>query len=261
MVTITVNDLNFSYQSTRILHDLTFEIKSGGITCLVGPNGSGKTTLIRCIDTILRPTGTILIDGRNIRDMGRRAAAEMIGYVPQTGARIAAATVFDVVMMGRTPHMGWRSKDEDLRYVEEAIHLLNIEELVDREYNELSGGQQQRVLIARAIAQHPRVLLLDEPTNSLDIHHQLEALSIIQRLSKETGITVIMAVHDLTIAARYADHLMMLKDGRIIGIGEPEDLITEERIREVYQVESRICMDPEAGLIVTPLRPVAGMKP
>jgi len=259
LVTITVNNLKFSYQSTQILHDLTFEIGSGELICLVGPNGSGKTTLIRCIDNILRPIGSILLDGRNIRDMGRREIAGMIGYVPQTGSKIAAATVFDVVMMGRTPHMGWRSQDSDLSHVEEAIRLLGIEDLVDREYNELSGGQQQRVLIARAIAQDPKLLLLDEPTNSLDIHHQLEALTIIRHLSHTTGITVIMAVHDLTIAARYADRLMMLKGGNIVGVGCPQDLITEERIREVYHVESRIFHDPDVGIVVTPLRPVAGM--
>lgn len=259
MVTITVNNLNFSYQSTQILHDLTFAIRSGELICLVGPNGSGKTTLIRCIDNILRPTGSILLDGRNIRDMGRREIAEKIGYVPQTGSKIAAATVFDVVMMGRTPHMGWRSQDGDLSHVEEAIRLLGIENLVDREYNELSGGQQQRVLIARAVAQDPKLLLLDEPTNSLDIHHQLEALSIIRHLSHTTGITVIMAVHDLTIAARYADRLMMLKGGKIVGVGTPEELITEDRIRDVYHVESRIFHDPDVGIVVTPLRPVIGV--
>lgn len=259
MVAITVNNLKFSYQSTQILHDLTFAIRSGELICLVGPNGSGKTTLIRCIDRILRPTGSILLDDRDIRDMGQREIAEKIGYVPQTGSKIAAATVFDVVMMGRTPHMGWRSQEHDLSHVEEAIRLLGIEDLVDREYNELSGGQQQRVLIARAVAQDPKLLLLDEPTNSLDIHHQLEALSIIRHLSHTTGITVIMAVHDLTIAARYADRLMMLKGGKIVGAGTPEELITEERIREVYHVESRIFHDPDVGIVVTPLRPVAGM--
>ena len=202
-----------------------------------------------------------MIGDRDIRDMSRREIAEMIGYVPQTGSRIAAATVFDVVMMGRTPHMGWRAGKEDFARVEEAFRLLGIEALADREYNELSGGQQQKVLIARAVAQNPRLLLLDEPTNSLDIHHQLEALQTIHTLSRKTGMTVIMAVHDLTIAARYADRLMMLKDGRIVGIGSPAELVTEDRIREVYMVEARIFRDPEAGIVVTPLRAIAGVAP
>ncbi|MCQ1539072.1 ABC transporter ATP-binding protein [Methanocalculus taiwanensis] len=261
MVTITVDSLDFSYQSTRILHGLNFTVGEGTVLCIVGPNGSGKTTLIRCLDRILHPSGAILINGKHIRDLGRRELAEIIGYVPQIGAKIAAATVFDVVMMGRTPHMGWQSRKEDLSLVEEAIQLLKVDHLADREFNELSGGQQQKVLIARAVAQDPRILLLDEPTNSLDIHHQLEALAMIHRLSRKTGITVIMAVHDLTIAARYADQLMMLHNGLIVGYGSPEELITQERIREVYRVDAKIFRDPEAGLIVTPLHPIADVIP
>lgn len=227
----------------------------------MGPNGSGKTTLIRCLDRILHPSGSILIDGKHIRDLGRKELAEIIGYVPQIGAKIAAASVFDVVMMGRTPHMGWQSQEKDIRRIEEAIRLLKVDHLADREFNELSGGQQQKILIARAVAQDPRVMLLDEPTNSLDIHHQLEALATIHRLSRETGITVIMAVHDLTIAARYADQLMMLHNGLIVGYGSPEELITRERIRDVYRVDAKIFRDPEAGLIVTPLHPIADVIP
>lgn len=157
--------------------------------------------------------------------------------------------------------MGWQSQEKDIRRIEEAIRLLKVDHLADREFNELSGGQQQKILIARAVAQDPRVMLLDEPTNSLDIHHQLEALATIHRLSRETGITVIMAVHDLTIAARYADQLMMLHNGLIVGYGSPEELITRERIRDVYRVDAKIFRDPEAGLIVTPLHPIADVIP
>jgi iron complex transport system ATP-binding protein len=258
LVTITTDRVGFSYNSTPVLHDVTFALKTGTILALVGPNGSGKTTLIRCIDRILHPEGTILIDEQDIHTMHRNELATRIGYVPQNGARIAAATVFDVVMMGRTPHMSWRLGKGDIDRIEYAIRLLGIEKLADRDYNELSGGQQQKVLIARAVAQDPKILLLDEPTNSLDIHHQLEALAIIFDLSRSTGMTVIMAVHDLSIAARYADSLMMLKNGEIVAIGKPEDLITPDRIREVYGVEARILHDPEAGLIVAPLRAVEG---
>lgn len=259
MVKVNVDSLRFSYRKDPVLKDVTFQIENGTVLCLVGPNGSGKTTLIRCIDRILHPEGSVFIDGNNIRDMRRTEIAKMIGYVPQTGAKITAATVFDVVMMGRTPHMGWRADEEDLSKIEEAIRLLGIKDLADREYNELSGGQQQRVLIARAIAQDPQVLLLDEPTNSLDIRHQLEAISIIHKLSREKEITVIMAIHDLNTAARYADKLMMLKNGHPIAFGTPDELVTKERIREVYGVETKIFRDPEAGLIVTPLWPSEGV--
>ncbi|KAF5078053.1 Fe(3+) dicitrate transport ATP-binding protein FecE [anaerobic digester metagenome] len=261
MVNINVDTLCFAYRSIPILRDLTFQVDKGTITCLVGPNGSGKTTLIRCIDGILHPEGTILIDDQNLHSMHLHDIAMTIGYVPQNGARISAATVFDVVMMGRTPHMGWRLGEEDLGRIEYAIRLLGIEDLADRDFNELSGGQQQKVLIARAVAQDPKVLLLDEPTNSLDIHHQLETLAIIHDLSRTAGMTVIMAVHDLSIAARYADRLMLLKDGHIVGFGSPEELVTPERIREVYGVNARIIHDPEAGLLVAPLHAIAGGKP
>lgn len=255
MVKVNVDSLRFAYRNDPVLRDVTFRIGNGTVLCLVGPNGSGKTTLIRCIDRILHPEGSVFIDGKDIRDMHRIEIAKSIGYVPQTGAKITAATVFDVVMMGRTPHMGWRADEKDLSKVEEAIRLLGIKDLADREYNELSGGQQQKVLIARAVAQDPHVLLLDEPTNSLDILHQLEAVSIIHELSREKDITVIMAIHDLSIAARYADKLMMLKNGHPIAFGTPDELITKERIREVYGVETKILRDPDAGLIVTPLWP------
>jgi ABC-type cobalamin/Fe3+-siderophores transport systems, ATPase components len=258
LVTIATDNVGFSYNSTPVLHNVTFALKTGTILALVGPNGSGKTTLIRCIDRILHPEGSILINEQNLHKMSRNDIATTIGYVPQNGAKIAAATVFDVVMMGRTPHMSWRLGDGDIDRIEYAIRLLGIEELAERDYNELSGGQQQKVLIARAVAQDPKILLLDEPTNSLDIHHQLEALATISDLSRSTGLTVVMAVHDLSIAARYADMMMMLKNGAIVAIGAPENLITPDRIREVFGVEARILHDPEAGLIVAPLRAVAG---
>ncbi len=257
MVKVSLDNIRFSYHSDQVLKGVSFDIDDGNVLCLVGPNGSGKTTLVRCIDRILDPEGSVFLDGMDIRDMHRSTIAKNIGYVPQAGTRIAAASVFEVVMMGRTPHMGWSTSEEDIDWTEKAIHFLGIEQLADREYNELSGGQQQKVLIARAVAQNPKVLLLDEPTNSLDIRHQLEALSIIHHLSRETGITIIMAVHDLTLAARYADQLMMLKKGQLVAFGTPDELITTERIKDVYGVESKIFRDTDAGLIVTPLKPVS----
>lgn len=255
MVKVNVDSLSFSYRKDPVLKNVNFQIEAGNVLCLVGPNGSGKTTLIRCIDRILQPEGSVFINGNNIRDMSRKDIARSIGYVPQAGTKIIAATVFDVVMMGRNPYMGWRAAEADLSRTEEAIQLLGIDDLADRQYNELSGGQQQKVLIARAVAQDPQILLLDEPTNSLDICHQLEAVSIIHKLSRKKGIAVIMAIHDLNIAARYADKIMMLKNGNLVALGSPDELMTKERIREVYGVETKIFKDAEAGIIIMPLWP------
>lgn len=253
---LSIKMVNFSYEKKSILKKISLDIEKSKIICLVGPNGSGKTTLIRCIDRILEPKGSIFLDGRNIRDINRNKLAQNIAYVPQFGGQIAASSVLDVVMMGRTPFMGWKATEKDIYFVEKAIKTLNLEDFVDKEYNEISGGQKQKVLLARAIAQNPQILLLDEPTNNLDIRHQLEALSVIHDYSKSYGITVIMAIHDLTIAARYADYLAMLKNGELIAYGTPDQLITTIMIRDIYGVEAKIYKDNEIGIIVTPIRAI-----
>lgn len=240
MVNITIKNLSFSYNSHRILDDLNLVIRSSEVLSLVGPNGSGKTTLIKCMDRILKPAGSILLDGREIESMSRQEVARRIGYVPQSSSTPLATTVFDTVLMGRRPHIGWRVTDHDLEKVAEVIERLHLEELAMRDFSQLSGGQKQKVLIARALAQEPSVLLLDEPTSNLDMLHQLEVMEAVSALVREKRISAVMAIHDLNLAARFSDRLVMLKAGRIFAAGEPTALLNENNINQVYGIEAMI---------------------
>jgi iron complex transport system ATP-binding protein len=241
LVKITIKGLSFSYGSSKILEDLSLVVEDSEVVSLIGPNGSGKTTLLKCIDGILKPRGSILLDGgSDLRTMGRQETAKLIGYVPQSSASMMGTTVFDVVLMGRKPHMGWQVGDEDMNKVIEVMKLLQVDRFALKEFNELSGGQKQRILIARALAQEPGVLLLDEPTASLDLKHQLGVLEAVRRLIKETDVSAIMAIHDLNLAARFSDKLVMLKDGRIHAMGDPRELLTRENVRDVFDVEAEV---------------------
>jgi iron complex transport system ATP-binding protein len=176
-VILKISNLEFSYSSTPVLEDITMELTRSELVGIVGPNGTGKSTLIRCIDRILEPLGgSILLDEKDIKQMGMMEVAKKLGYVPQTISSIFPTTVFDTVLMGRRPHIGWRSSNSDRRKIVEVLHLMEIEDIAMKEFNELSGGQQQKVLIARALAQEAEMLLLDEPTSNLDIRHQIEVM-------------------------------------------------------------------------------------
>lgn len=235
---LSVNDVTFSYTSTPILKEITMELAESEILGIVGPNGAGKSTLIRCIDRILKPErGSILLDGQDVTEMSMIAIAKQIGYVPQSSTGVFPATVFDTVLVGRRPHIGWRSSESDEDKVWGILKLMDIEDLAMRDWGELSGGQQQKVLIARALAQEAGVLLLDEPTSNLDIKHQLEVMEIMTDLVAKKELSVIMAVHDLNLASRYTDQVIIMKDGKIFDAGSPSNVLTPENIGSVYDVE------------------------
>ena len=239
-----------------ILKDVCIELVASEMLGVVGPNGAGKSTLIRRIDRILVPQkGSILLDERDIKEMRLMELARKMGYIPQSASQVFPATVFDTVLMGRRPHVDWRSSEKDMKKVLETLQMLNIEVFAMRDINELSGGQQQKVFIARALTQEPDVLLLDEPTSNLDIKHQLEVMDIIKNIVRERGIAAIMAIHDLNLASRYADRIIMMNGGTIFDAGDAVSVLTPENIKRVYGVEAEVNNNHGRPYIV-PIRPV-----
>lgn len=251
---IEVNGVNFSYNSCAILQDIELQLESGDILGIVGPNGSGKSTLIKCLDRILKPQkGSIFLDGEELASMKVNDLAKKMGYVPQGESSLFPVTVFDLVLMGRKPYLNWKPSSQDLEKVSEIISLLNIEDLAMREIGSISGGERQKVMIARALAQEPDIILFDEPTSSLDLRHQLEVLNLI-RDQANNGISSIVAIHDLNMAARYCDKFVMLKKGMIYASGGPEVLIPEN-IEAVYRV--RVNAIKNSGeVVIVPQMPV-----
>jgi ABC-type cobalamin/Fe3+-siderophores transport systems, ATPase components len=241
---LIVENICFNYMSSRILEDITFRVKSGESLGIMGPNGAGKTTLLRCISSTLKPhCGTILIDKNDVKSLSRREIAKNMGVVPQTSRIDFGFAVFEIVLMGRTPHItGMFESLEDYEIARNAMELTNITHLAKRTFDELSGGEKQRVIIARALAQQPKILLLDEPTTHLDISCQFEILNLVKSLSK--NIVVISVFHDLNLAAHYCDNLMLLNGHKIVSMGSPENVLTPENIKRVYGVDVLIKRNP-----------------
>ncbi|WP_373839965.1 ABC transporter ATP-binding protein [Methanospirillum sp.] len=244
-IKLSVQNLEFAYQSTPVISGMNMEIPKGNLVSILGPNGSGKSTFIKCVDRILNPKkGIISVDGESISSCTRRDLAKMISYVPQSSVRIFPHSVFDMILMGRRPHLGWVSSGEDEERVWDVIALLGLEEIALHSFNELSGGQQQKVLIARALVQETDLMLLDEPTSNLDIWHQLDVMRIVSDLVGEQQITTLMAVHDLNIASRFSDLIILMEKGSIHAAGKPCDVLTSENIAEVYGVKADVhCHD------------------
>ncbi len=236
---LSINNITFGYNGWPVLDHLTEEIHKGDFVAIVGPNGSGKSTLLRCIDGILKPqAGSILLDQEDVHHLDRPSRAKTFGYVPQESGHTPPATVFDTVLMGRKPYIGWRVRERDKQITSRIIHQLHIEDIAMKDVNKLSGGQKQRVFIARALAQQPEILLLDEPTANLDLRHQLEVLQLLQEVS-QNNITTMVAIHDLNLAAQYCSRFIMLKDGKIFSSGNKE-ILTKENIESLYNVKVKI---------------------
>jgi iron complex transport system ATP-binding protein len=251
---LTINKLAFKYGGNPVLKDITIEVGLGELLCIVGPNGSGKSTLLKCINRILKTQqNTVLIDGKDAGKINLKELSKMMGYVPQSSMSTFPFTVFDVVLMGRKPYIHWSLSERDSEIVAEMLDYLGISQLAMRHYNELSGGEQQKVIIARALTQQPQILLLDEPTSSLDIKHQLEILCILRSLAQTKHCSVIMAMHDLNLAGRFSDRMLMLKQGCIYAVGTPEDVLTEENIDSVYGIKAQISNSVLGRPQVTPL--------
>ena len=255
---LIVEDLQYSYPGKSVLNGVDLRLEETEIMCIVGPNGSGKSTLVKCIEGLLNPyKGEIYLNQTEVRSMSSREIARIIGYVPQTNRQLFSATVFDTIIMGRKPYSSWKTSEEDMDIVIDIISMMGLENIAMEEFNQLSGGQQQRVLIARALAQKPKILLLDEPTSALDIAHQLEVMEIIHELVHVQKIGVLMVVHDLNLASRYADKVAMLYNGCIYAVGDADEVFTSDNIASVYGVDAEINRF-DGKLSVIPIRRVGG---
>jgi iron complex transport system ATP-binding protein len=249
MAKIDLQHLDFAYNGSLVLKNISQSFEEGKLISIVGPNGSGKSTVLKCMDRILHPkAGIIHLDKKNIFDFRMDELARKIAYVPQSEGGTFPATVFDTILLGRKPHIQWSPKEKDLEITAEMIEKLDLKEIALKSINKLSGGQRQRVFIARALAQEPEVLLLDEPTANLDLKHQMEVLKILKELS-EQGIAVIIAIHDLNLALQYSDHFVLLKDGEVFAKGGKE-IISNENIEKLYDIKVKIIKDNGDFIIV-----------
>jgi iron complex transport system ATP-binding protein len=258
---LRAENVTLAYEQRVIARELSVTIPDRSFTVIVGPNACGKSTLLRALSRMLRPqSGAVLLDGEAIGSMPAKKLARVLGLLPQTPVAPDGITVADLVARGRYPHQGllrqWSREDE--RIVTESMEATGVAGLADRYVDELSGGQRQRVWIAMALAQQTPLLLLDEPTTYLDIAHQIEVLDLCARLHEEQGRTLVAVLHDLNHAARYASHLIAMRDGRVVGAGAPGDVVTADLVEDVFRLPCRVIDDPETG---TPLVVPAARRP
>ncbi|MDQ0823609.1 iron complex transport system ATP-binding protein [Arthrobacter sp. V4I6] len=257
MAVLHTAGLTLTYGQRTVIEGLTAEIPPGKITMIVGANACGKSTLLRGLSRLLKPaSGTVTLDGTDIHARPARQLARSLGLLPQHPTAPDGITVRDLVGRGRYPHQGffrsWSVEDECA--VQRALAATDILELADRNVDELSGGQRQRVWIAMALAQETEVLLLDEPTTYLDLAHQVEVLDLITDLNRERGTTVVIVLHDLNLAARYADHVIAMKSGRIVAEGAAREVVTENMVKDVFGLDCRVAPDPVSGApLIIPL--------
>ncbi|NMB17368.1 MAG: heme ABC transporter ATP-binding protein [Firmicutes bacterium] len=244
---LVVDNVSFAYASRSVLEDVSFHIRGGDFVGIIGPNGSGKSTLLKNMSRVLAPQGgAIYLAEEDLEKIPRGRLARKIAVVPQETAVNFAFTVEEVVLMGRTPHLGrfqWEGP-EDHRIAREAMEATGILPLAQRPITTLSGGERQRAIIAQALAQQPRVLLLDEPTSHLDISHQVEIFELLRVLSQREQVTVIANLHDLNLAAQYCDYLILLSEGRVFALGSPAKVLTPENVEAVYGTEVLVDLNP-----------------
>lgn len=247
---LTASALSAGYGDSLVLDELSLAVPPGKITTIVGANACGKSTLLRTMSRLIAPRqGHVLLDGKSVHRTPTRELARTLGLLPQSPIAPEGITVADLVSRGRHPHQGmfsrWTRQDDEA--VAGALNATKTADLADRPVDELSGGQRQRVWIAMALAQQTEILLLDEPTTFLDISHQVEVLDLLTDLNHTRGTAIVMVLHDLNLAARYADHLVAIEGGRLHVAGRPEDVLNEQTVREVFGLESRIITDPTSG--------------
>lgn len=242
------------YGDTVAVADVSLSVKSGQVVALLGPNGSGKSTLIKTVAGILKPAaGKVAIDGEETITIDPIDLASRIGYVPQQYTFTLYSTVFETVLLGRRPFIKWSVSEEELSRVQGALEAVGMADSAGKFMDQLSGGERQKVFIARALAQDPALYLFDEPTSALDIRYQLGVMETLRDLTIRKGAAVVIAVHDLNLAYRYADHIVLLQEGKLVAQGKPLDILTPARIRSVYGVDTRM-IETDSGRFLLPIR-------
>ena len=240
---LSVSGLNFSWGENHVLKDVEFTMQRNEVVAILGVNGAGKSTLIKCLNKILTPkSGKILIEGNDLSSHDLVSLAKVMSYVPQTVRSSFSMNVFDVALIGRRPHIRWRISQRDRDFVSQTLRYLGLEDFAFRRFNQLSGGERQRVIIAKAIVQNPDLYLFDEPTSDLDLKNQVSIMNRIRHLvSPEMGDkSALIAIHDINLAARFADKIILFDDGKVKSYGKPEDVLTEQSISDVFGVSSMI---------------------
>lgn len=240
-VRIEAQDLGVSYGDNLIWEHINLDINQPGLVSILGPNGVGKSTFMYTINKILEPTsGRVLLDGDDVMELSFKDIAKKVAYVPQSSGETFAMTVMDTVLMGRYPHSGYTVTKEDIEIATDCLIKMHMGEYAMRNFNELSAGQHQKVMIARGLAQQPQILMLDEPTSNLDIFHQVYVMKLLRDIAKEQGIIVLVICHDLNVASRFADRLILLNKGHIAADGPSEVVITPENIKNVYNMDADV---------------------
>jgi iron complex transport system ATP-binding protein len=249
--TLEASQVTFSFNGTPVLDGVDLCLLPGRLLGVIGPNGAGKSTLVRVLSHLLDPVGgSVQLNGQNVARWRPADLARVLAVVPQDRELPSAFTIWETVLMGRTPYLGWMGKESQLDrdVVRRAMEETGVFHLAHRLVGQLSGGERQRVVVARALAQQPRVLLLDEPTSHLDISHQVETLSLIVRLVREQALAALAIFHDLNLAAQYCDELVLLNLGRIVAQGMPDQVLTPELLQQVYRAEVVVVPHPLNGL-------------
>lgn len=254
---IEIDNVSFAYDKEPVIHNLSLEIADGEMLAILGPNSSGKSTLLRLMAGIIRPdTGNVRIKEHEISELSRREAAKLVSFVPQETPVSFPFRVFEIVLMGRTPHLSALSfeGEEDFRIAGEALNMTDTYPLRERYLDELSGGERQLVIMARSLAQAAPIMLLDEPTSFLDIRHQVQILEIIARLNREQSKTIVLISHDLNLASLYCDRLVLLRDGIIAADGTPDEVLSSRVLQETYQVKMTVSKGPAGRPFLIPDR-------
>ena len=250
MTSLEVRNLRYLYDRNIILDGVDLKIKEGEVLGILGPNGCGKTTLLRNLNKNLSPNGgCVLLNDIDMESIQKKDVAKEIAVVPQTNEIHFSFTVRDIVAMGRMPFQSMLGGEthEDLDIIDSAMEQTGVMKFADRHINTMSGGERQRVIIARAIAQTPKIILMDEPTLHLDISMQFDALNLVYKLSREKGLTVVIVSHDMAMVARYCDRIVMLRDHRIHALGTPEEIMTPENMKAVFNVDAELIFDEKIG--------------